>query len=128
MKILIVEDDFISRKVMLHFLYPLGECDVAANGSEAMEAFMEAAKAGQPYDLVTLDIMMPEMSGQETLMRIRMYEEEQGFEAAKIIMTTSLKDRSTVLDSFYNQCDGYLVKPIHSKDLLKMLGELNLLD
>ena len=128
MKVLIVEDDFISRRLMLHFLYPLGECDVAVNGSEAMEAFMEAAKVGQQYDLVTLDIMMPEMCGQEALMRIRLYEEEQGLEAAKIIMTTVLKDRSNVLDSFYNQCDGYLVKPINPKELLKMLVEFNLLD
>ena len=38
MKTLIVEDDFLSRKLMLAYLTPLGECDVAANGLEALEA------------------------------------------------------------------------------------------
>lgn len=128
MKTLIVEDDFLSRKLMLAYLTPLGECDAAANGSEAIDAFMLAIGAGEQYDLITLDIMMPEMSGQEVLMRIRWLEEEHGLVATKIIMTTALKDRSNVMDSFYNQCDGYLVKPIKANKLRGLLRELNLLE
>ncbi|MEI6206125.1 MAG: response regulator [Desulfuromonadales bacterium] len=128
MRTLIVEDDFLSRKLMLAYLSPFGECDVAANGSEALEAFIIACDAGQYYDLITLDIMMPEMSGQEVLMRIRWIEDERGLPAARIIMTTALKDGSNVMNAFYSQCDGYLVKPIESEKLRGMLKELNLLD
>jgi two-component system, chemotaxis family, chemotaxis protein CheY len=128
MKTLIVEDDFMSRKLMLAYLSPLGECDVAANGSEALEAFMMANDAGKRYDLITLDIMMPEMSGQEVLKRIRGIEEAQGLVAAKIVMTTALKDVDNVMTAFKNQCEGYLVKPIESEKLRGLLRELNLMD
>jgi two-component system, chemotaxis family, chemotaxis protein CheY len=127
MKTLIVEDDFLSRKLMLAYLSPLGECDIAANGSEALEAFMMANDAGKHYDLITLDIMMPEMNGQEVLKRIRRFEEEQGLTAAKIIMTTALRDADNVMTAFKNQCEGYLVKPIESEKLRCLLRELNLL-
>lgn len=127
MKTLIVEDDFMSRKLMLAFLTPLGECDIATNGIEAVEAFMLAADAGQHYDLITLDVMMPEMSGQEALKRIRAIEEDRGLASAKIIMTTALKDADNILEAFSSQCDGYLVKPIEQSRLLALLREQDLL-
>ena len=129
MKTLIVEDDFMSRKLMFAYLSPLGECDIAANGSEALEAFMMAYEAGKHYDLITLDLMMPEMSGQEVLKRIRRIEEERGHTAAaRIIMTTALKDGQNVMTAFKSQCDGYLVKPIESEKLRGLLHELHLLN
>lgn len=128
MKILLVEDDFLSRKMMLAYLSTLGECDVASNGSEALEAFILANESGKRYDLIMLDIMMPEMSGQEALKRIRCMEEEQGLAAAKVIMTTALKDADNIMTAFKNQCEGYLVKPIEFEKLRELLNELKLLD
>jgi len=128
MKILIVEDDFMSRKLMLAYLSPLGECDIATNGSEALEAFMIANNSGKRYDLITLDIMMPEMNGQEALKRIRQIEQKDGLPEAKIIMTTALKDAQNVMTAFKSQCEGYLVKPIDSEKLRELLREFNLLD
>ncbi len=127
MRTLIVEDDFLSRKLMLAYLSPLSECDIAASGTEAIEAFMMANDAGKYYDLIMLDIMMPEISGQEVLKRIRRIEEEQGLTAAKIIMTTALTDADNIMTAFKNQCEGYLVKPIDSEKLRGLLRELNLL-
>ncbi len=126
-KTLIVEDDFMSRKVMLAYMSPLGECDIAANGSEAIEAFMMAHAAGNPYHLIALDIMMPEMSGQEVLRRIRQVETDQGLAAVKIVMTTALDDAKNIMDAFKNQCEGYLVKPIMYETLMEMLRDLKLL-
>ncbi|MEA3465555.1 MAG: response regulator [Thermodesulfobacteriota bacterium] len=127
MKILIVEDDFLSRKLMLSYLAPLGQCDVASNGSEAMEAFTLAHKEKEPYDLITLDIMMPDLSGQEVLKRVRAYEEEKQIlfsdGRVKVIMTTALKDGSNVMDAFKNQCEGYLVKPIDSDELMALINQ-----
>ncbi len=127
MKTLIVEDDFLSRKLMLAYLTPLGECDVAANGLEALEAFVLACDMGKYYDLVTLDIMMPEMSGQEVLKRIRSIEEERGLDAARVVMTTALQDSVNVMTAFKSQCDGYLIKPIESEKLRELLRTLNLI-
>ena len=66
MRILIVEDDFICRRLVHDILAPYGDCDVAMNGKEGMKAFKMALNAGKPYNLICLDIMMPEMDGQCT--------------------------------------------------------------
>ena len=63
MKILLAEDDFVTRKFMVSFLSKYGECDVTVDGMEAVDAFMMALEDGEPYDLVCLDIMMPVMDG-----------------------------------------------------------------
>ena len=128
MKVLLVEDDFICRKILLTYFYKQSECEceVASNGSEAIEAFMLANESGNPYDLIMLDIMMPEMNGQEVLKRIRAIEEAQGLTAARIVMTTALKDSDSLMGAFRHQCDGYLVKPIAFDKLTKLISELKL--
>ena len=128
MKTLIVEDDFMSRKLMLVQLLKFGECDVATNGAEALDAFEMAIQKGEKYDLITLDIMMPEMSGQEVLERIRWIEEQKGLDSTTIVMTTALKDCDNVMTAFRNQCEGYLCKPITNKSLMDKLQELGLID
>ena len=127
MKILIVEDDFMSRKLMLAYLSPLGECDVASNGTEAIEAFIIATEGGKHYDLITLDIMMPEINGQEVLKRIRAIEEKGGLTPTHIIMTSALADAGNIMSAFKSQCEGYLVKPISSAKLHELLQEFSLI-
>ena len=128
MRVLLVEDDFICRKILLTYFYKQSECecDVASNGSEAIEAFMLAIEAGKPYDLIMLDIMMPEMNGQEVLKRIRVIEEEKGLTATRIVMTTARKDSDNIMGAFRHQCDGYLVKPIDFEKLTRLISELKL--
>jgi len=128
MKVLLVEDEFISRKILLAYFYKQSEygCDVATNGSEAIEAFMLAIEGGKPYDLIMLDIMMPEMDGQEVLKRIRIIEEQQGLAATRIIMISAMKDSDHIMGSFRQQCDGYLVKPVSFDKLRELISELKL--
>ena len=129
MKILIVEDDFSSRKLLQSFLSAYGESDVAANGKEALSAFVLAHDEEKPYDLICLDIMMPEMNGQDTLKEIRRIEDEKGIygsKAVKIIMTTALGDSKNVLGAFKSQCDGYIRKPIEKEKLSRVLRSLNI--
>nr|WP_320115770.1 response regulator [uncultured Desulfuromonas sp.] len=129
MKILIVEDDFLSRKLMLAYLKSSGECDVASDGLEALEAFNMAHDEGEPYDLITLDIMMPGKNGQEVLKEIRQIEQQRGIlfsDGVKIIMTTALEDSRNIMEAFKNQCEGYLVKPIEQEKLMEKLNEMGL--
>ncbi len=124
MRTLVVEDDLTSRLIMQRYLSPFGENNVAVDGKEAVEAFQLAAEESKPYDLVCLDIMMPEMDGQEVLRRIRRIEEKagsRGLDRSKVIMTTVLGDRKNIMEAFREECDGYLVKPIEKKKLLKLL-------
>ncbi len=129
MRVLVVEDDFISRRLLCRYLQAQAECDVAVNGNEAIGAFRQILQAGQRYDLICLDIMMPGMDGQETLKRLRAIEEEQGITKAdrtKVIMTTALEDHDNVVSAFSNACDGYVVKPIEKRKFLETLQEIGL--
>ncbi len=55
MRILIVEDDFASRKVLQKMLSPYGECDMAADGEEAVKACRMALEENSPYGLICMD-------------------------------------------------------------------------
>ena len=78
MRTLIVEDDFTSRLLLQSLLAQYGECHIAVNGREAVEAFRSARESGQVYNLICMDIMMPEMDGQTAVNNIRALEEAGG--------------------------------------------------
>lgn len=131
MKSLVVDDDFFSRRILQTMLSGYGECHVAVDGKEAVFAFEQAMAENAPYDLICLDIMMPEMNGQEALKTIRQKEEEKnifGSDSVKIIMTTALDDSDNIRTAFREQCESYLIKPIHKSKLTDILKEFELID
>ncbi len=130
LNILIVEDDLVSRIVMNGLLNPYGHCDMAVNGNEAIQAFKHALKEDQRYNLICLDIMMPEMNGQETLKKIREIEEKNGIhglDRVKIIMITALSNKENVISAFKGECEAYIVKPVSKENLSKQLLSLGLI-
>jgi len=130
MKTLIVEDDFTSRLLLQEVLKHYGPTHIAVNGREAVEAVRASLEGKDRYDLVCLDIMMPEMDGQTTLKKIRELEEAKGIlstTGAKIIMTTALVDVKNIVDAFKGLCDGYMVKPVKKSELLAKLKSLKLI-
>jgi len=127
MKILIAEDDFVSRKILNGQLTPLGEVDSAANGQEAFIAVKMAFETNQPYDLICLDILMPEVDGIMALKKIRQMEAQKGVnpeKRSKIIMTSGVSDKKYVVASVQANCDGFLVKPIDKDRLFNELRKL----
>ena len=130
MKSLIVEDDFVSRLLLQEILRRYGDCHIAVNGKEAVQAFLIANEARRPYDLICLDIMMPELDGQATLRAIRAMEEGRGLLAghgARVIMTTALDDEANRAAALQGQCDAYLLKPIDVAELLTHLRSFGLI-
>jgi two-component system chemotaxis response regulator CheY len=130
MTTLIVEDDFTNRLVLQKRLEEHGEVELAVNGVEAIDAVTNRLKEGKIYDLICLDIMLPEMDGQEALKRIRAAENAAGFavgQGSKIVMTTALSDANNVMSAFRGEADGYLVKPIERDKLEQQLTALGLL-
>lgn len=130
MKILIAEDDFMSRKVLHQALKHKGECDLACNGLEALAAYTNSIEMHEPYNLILLDIMMPEMDGSEVLRKIREFEANSdglGAERVKIVMASSLIDKNHVIDAFRNQADGYIVKPYAPESIIRDLQQCDVL-
>ena len=130
MKTLIVEDSFLNRMLLQEYLKGYGESHVAVNGKEAVEAVRTALESGKPYDLICLDIMMPEMDGQQALKEIRALEESWKIihdRNSIIIMTTAVKDLKNVTEAYNNMCDGYLAKPIRKEKFLEDLRQLKLI-
>ncbi|MFA5072625.1 MAG: response regulator [Nitrospirota bacterium] len=129
MRILIVEDDFISRSLIAKFLAPYGKCDMAVNGREALLAFDMAREEGNPYTLMALDIMLPEIDGHEVLRQIR--EKEAALkvpldDCIKVVMTTCLGDSKNMIKSFNSLCEAYLIKPISKDKLIEVIKKLGL--
>lgn len=130
MKTLIVEDDHTSLLLLKGFLVGYGPTQVAKNGKEAIAAASTALEDDDPFDLICLDIMMPELDGQTALKVIRDLEEQRGIlssEGSKIVMTTALSNMTNLSEAFKNLCDGYLVKPISKIKLIEELNRLGLL-
>jgi two-component system chemotaxis response regulator CheY len=128
MKILVVEDDFGSRRMMQKLLEPYGDVDVVVDGEEAVEAFKMAWEESAPYKVVFMDIMMPKMDGHEALKRLRELERDMGVkpaDEAKVIMTSVLEDPKNVIEAYYGgSATSYLIKPIDRDKLDEELERL----
>ncbi len=129
MKTLIVEDDFTNRLLLQAFLSRYGDCHLAVNGEEAVQAFESANVQNSPYDLICMDMLMPGMNGREVVIRLRALEQSRGVlsdAGVKIIMTTAVRDMKEIFASFQALCDAYIFKPIDTGQLLEHLRAFHL--
>ncbi len=129
-KILIVEDDMVSRKFLNRLLKQYGECDMVVDGLEAIDAYLISIKEEKPYDLICLDIMMPKVDGVKVLKAIRDLESQNKIQPenkAKIIMTTALGETQIVKTAFDYGCDAYASKPIDIAKFNEVLGKLGII-
>ncbi|OQY58821.1 MAG: two-component system response regulator [Desulfobacteraceae bacterium 4572_88] len=128
MKILIVEDDFAARKMLKDILSPYADCDIVVDGEEAIQAFRLAWEEKSPYDLICLDIMMPNTDGYEALTQIRNMEKDitgiKGSNEVKIIVITALDDPKTVVRLYKAGATSYVVKPIDKNEFFKEIRGL----
>ena len=114
MKILIVDDELVSRKKMERILQGGGEIHSAEGGVEALGLFKGALDAEAPFQLILLDISMPDMDGTEVLLEVREYEEARAIaeqDRVKVLMVTSQSDKNSVVTCIQAGCQGYIVKP-----------------
>ncbi len=122
LRILLAEDNVVNQKLALRLLERLGyRADVAANGLEAIHALER-----QPYDVVFMDVQMPEMDGLEATREIVhrwAAGERQGRPRPRIIAMTAnalAEDREACLAA---GMDDYLAKPIHVEELVAALSK-----
>jgi two-component system chemotaxis response regulator CheY len=127
MKILVVDDEMVSREKMKMIMSHFGECEAVENGADAVEKFVGAWNSWTPYDLISLDVQMPEMDGVEVLNRIRGMEREKSVpesKRVKVIMVTARTDKDTLMTSIQAGCNDYVVKPFDKAIVAKKLAKL----
>lgn len=127
MRILVVDDDFASRKKMEKILQEFGDCFLAESGSDAIKIFKEAWDIGIPFDLISLDIGLPDISGIEVLAQIRTIEKDKAIlkdKASQIIMVTANADQETVMNSLQAGCNSYIVKPFGRDNVIEKVSDL----
>lgn len=126
MKILIAEDDRLSRTILQRFMSIYGESDLAVDGREALDLYMDSVKNGKNYDLMCLDIMMPKVDGLKVLKVIRAIEAQRGYRHLPIIMMSALADVEYVDEAFELGCDAYASKPVDTEKVDEVLKNLGL--
>lgn len=125
MKILIVDDDNLSRLTLEATLSKHGRCTCAENGRDGLDRFTEALDSGEPYSVIFMDIQMPVMDGQTALTAIRNIERERGTPAGqetKAVMITCHDDMKNVATSFFHgNVTCYFTKPLNLSAMLETL-------
>ena len=126
-RFLIVDDENSCRELLAILFSRYGQCDMAHDGREAVGAYRMALDSGQPYDLVCLDIMMPEMDGHGTLKAIREIEKERhilGSDGVPVLMLTASEDPKDCTRAFTEGCECYVPKPIQEQALMIEVNRL----
>ncbi|MGL1934117.1 MAG: response regulator [Fibrobacterales bacterium] len=119
-KLLVIEDNLISQKTLSFYLQKYGEVISASGGNDGFNQFLKAYKDKEPFDVICLDINMPDKDGITVLNEIRNFEESEGFSLAdscKIFMVTSYDQMDIIIGSFKKLCNGYLTKPLKMEAL-----------
>lgn len=115
-RILLVDDEAEMRNLLKVCLAPYQYfLDEASNGEEALDKIIAV-----DYDLVILDIMMPEVDGFELLKTLRGHLENQ----IPVILLTALGDTERVVAGLKLGADDYMVKPFEPKELAARIGSV----
>lgn len=129
---LIVDDSRYQRHLIIQAISDLFTIEEAADGQEGLTLFAAALAAGNRFDLVVMDILMPVLSGHDALAGIRRLEDEAGFEPEQrtpAVMLSSLDDPGNMLRAqFESGAQAYITKPFAARTLLEALGSLGLTD
>src|SRR5947199_5048533 len=125
LSILVAEDNQINALLIRSLLGRLGHhAVITTNGAEALESWLSAKSADTPYDLVLMDIQMPQLNGIETTKRIRTLEAgEPGGRTPILALTanTLVEDRYACFEA---GMDGFLIKPLDREKLAEALAGL----
>jgi CheY-like chemotaxis protein len=125
LSVLVAEDNEINALLMRSLLTRLGhQAVIATNGEAALESWLAAKSAGAPYDLVLMDIQMPQLDGIETTKIIREREAGQPGRQTPILALTAntlVEDRYACFEA---GMDGFLIKPLDREKLADALAGL----
>ena len=124
LRILVAEDNIVNQRVIVRLLEKRGHAVTIANtGREAVDAWAGAADTTAPFELVLMDVQMPDMDGLEATAAIRAREAVRGERVSIVALTAHALqgDRERCLAA---GMDGYLTKPLTTQALIELLAPL----
>ena len=135
MKVLVIEDDSSTQLLVKKIFGDNVELTVCGESVEGIDLFVDKMIAFDPFDVVLIDINLPDLNGVHTLHLLRRFELVKGImdkRKAKIIMMTGTADEQNVKSSLANGCDQFLIKPVSKEKVeakFKAVGiRLNLVE
>ena len=131
MRILVVDDDDISRTKITNILSRYGDCVEAEDGQEALCYVGLAMGQGHPFDLITMDVEMPGLKGHDVVKAIRRWEKmicpsKASFRPVKVVMLTSKTGMKTIYAAHKQSCDQYVIKPVTPENIHECLANIGL--
>ncbi len=132
LKTLVVDDSKYQRYIIELALTEYCKCEQAADGDEAVILFERALQKDSPYNLVVLDILMPNMDGHKTLRRMNNLQKQYGLSeerCCKVVMLSSLDDPKNMMRAQFEEgAHAYITKPFEDEVLIETLRNLDLID
>ncbi|WP_304226477.1 response regulator transcription factor [Gracilinema caldarium] len=126
---LIVEDEIAQQDYLKLLLQRLGlTAHIAGSKKEAERMLSESISQNKIYQVIFLDIMLPDGTGHEILLRLRSDPKWGIYAHTKVVMLTALDDLKYIAGSFAEQCDGYLTKPLEKEQLVTMLRNFHVIE
>lgn len=118
-KVLVIDDSIVCQEIMRNYLEDADiEVTTYGNGKKAVEALKKESCC--EYDVVFMDIQMPEMNGYESAKALRRI--GNGFEGVRIVAMSANEEEDDINRAFESGMDDYLVKPVDIRKLYEMLG------
>ncbi|MBU0993607.1 MAG: response regulator [Proteobacteria bacterium] len=128
-RILIVDDEEIIRKVMVKTFGKYGICKAVTNGNDALKLFKKAFESDEPYHLLVLDLSLEDISGLDILKEVRKMEQEKNLDPKKqaiTIMVTGNNEIDIVRKCILSGCNDYILKPLKPDTVKQKLENLGI--
>lgn len=126
MKILIIDDEMAALAKMKLLLNSYGECTLSTNADQALQLCEEAIKAQKPFKLISIDIQLGDVDGNDLLEKINQLELEAQVPAATKIMVTAMGTAENLVLAHAKGCDAFIVKPVKRDPLDQKMLSLGL--
>lgn len=125
-KILVCDDSKNVRLILSKWLKNKSEVILTEDGKMALREFHSAHKSDEPFTLAIIDLSMPEMNGEETIVHIRQYEEAADvFDYLKIVVLTADESKNVALRLFKRNVDHFISKPLDKEAFKNTLHRMN---
>jgi len=121
-KVLVADDNFLMRQTIVNVLMEMGiAAETANDGNETISLVIKARQACEPFDIVLLDWMMPEISGLDVLSYFRSRSEYYG---TTFLMIMAECEHGNIMKALQAGAAGYLSKPMSEEEFKKKFLEI----